>query len=47
MKTTKYIVAAISLIVGLSSCYDLDVAPYDKVGRGSATLSSAVSLGIR
>lgn len=26
MKTTKYIVAAFSLILGLSSCYDLDVA---------------------
>lgn len=35
MKTTKYIVAAFSLILGLSSCYDLDVAPYDKVAQGN------------
>ena len=35
MKTTKYIIAAFSLILGLSSCYDLDVAPYDKVAQGN------------
>ena len=35
MKTIRYVIATISFVLGLSGCYDLDVAPYDKVAQGN------------
>lgn len=35
MKTIKYIIAAVTITLAFSSCYDLDVAPYDKIAQGN------------
>ena len=35
MKTTGYIATILLIVLGLSGCYDLDVAPYDKVAQGN------------
>lgn len=34
-ENNKIYCCSIFLILGLSSCYDLDVAPYDKVAQGN------------
>lgn len=35
MKTVNYIMVAVAVTLGFSSCYDLDVAPYDKVAQNN------------
>lgn len=35
MKNIKYISTAIIVLFGFSSCYDLDVAPYDNIAQGN------------
>ena len=35
MKTVNYIMVAVVVTLGFSGCYDLDVAPYDKVAQNN------------